>query len=235
MKLTANAIRSLTLPPGRSERIVFDDDVAGFGVRLRAGGSKRFIFQYEVGQKSRRVTLGAVSAIDIVKARETAKDLYARVRLGQDPQGEKIRSKAKAAETFGATVELYLADKRRQLRPKSYIGVEHSLNVHAKPLHYLQVDKIERRDVALLASTIAKNSGLAISDHVRSSISAMYSWAVDKGMAEDNPVLRMKPLSKHEGTPARLVQRRIACRLECAPQWPLRRHSQITHTHRLPC
>ena len=32
--------RALALPEGKSEQIVFDDDLAGFGMRLRAGGSR---------------------------------------------------------------------------------------------------------------------------------------------------------------------------------------------------
>jgi hypothetical protein len=35
MKLTATNIRTLTLPPGKSEVIIFDSEIAGFGLRIR--------------------------------------------------------------------------------------------------------------------------------------------------------------------------------------------------------
>jgi len=35
MKFTQKAVAALTLPEGKSEDIVFDEDVLGFGVRLR--------------------------------------------------------------------------------------------------------------------------------------------------------------------------------------------------------
>ena len=45
MKLTANTVRVAALPPGKSEAIYFDDDIPGFGLRLRAQGSRGFVFQ----------------------------------------------------------------------------------------------------------------------------------------------------------------------------------------------
>jgi len=102
LKLTTTSIRSLTLPAVQREKTFFDDDLPGFGVRLRAGGAARFIVQYKFGSQHRRLTLGAVSSFDLSKVRTTAKDLLAAVRLGRDPAGEKQEARAQAAETFGA-------------------------------------------------------------------------------------------------------------------------------------
>ena len=60
MKLTAGTIKSLSLPTGKSELIVFDDDVPGFGLRLREGGSRSFVFQYKLGPKHRRIESAAI-------------------------------------------------------------------------------------------------------------------------------------------------------------------------------
>jgi len=81
-------VRSAELPAGKSEAIFFDDDIPGFGLRLRAQGSRSFIFQYKLGTKGRRMALGAASALTITEARKTAGTLYARVRLGQDPAAD---------------------------------------------------------------------------------------------------------------------------------------------------
>jgi hypothetical protein len=58
MKLNKAMVARLTLPAGKSDLIVFDEDLAGFGLRLRAGGSAVWVAQYRVGAKQRRVTLG---------------------------------------------------------------------------------------------------------------------------------------------------------------------------------
>ncbi len=51
MKLTATTIRALTLPPGVREKTFFDDDLPGFGIRLRDTGSKIYVVQYKIGAR----------------------------------------------------------------------------------------------------------------------------------------------------------------------------------------
>ena len=48
-------VDSLTLPPGKQEAIFFDDEL-----RLQ-GDSRRFVVQYKIGAKHRRMTLGNVA------------------------------------------------------------------------------------------------------------------------------------------------------------------------------
>ena len=189
MKLTPKTCQAAALPAGKSEAIFFDDNVPGFGLRLRAGGGRSLIFQYKIGSKHRRMALGAVSAVDIAKARETAKDLHARVRLGQDPAGDKAEARAKAAETFEAAAALFLAWQRQELRPRSYADVERHLLKHAKPLHQLQLAKVDRRDIATLLAAISKNSGAVTANRVRTSLNTFFGWTIGEGMAENNPVI----------------------------------------------
>src|SRR5437868_4460952 len=104
MKLTAKGIRGVKLSSGKSDQLFWDDDIPGFGLRLRAGGSRNWIFQYALGAKQRRLSLGgatlesftAVKGSDgkIVKLgiREQAAQLHARVKLGQDPAGDKTEN-----------------------------------------------------------------------------------------------------------------------------------------------
>src|SRR5262249_9655609 len=97
MKLTSQVVDKLTLNPGQTDRIVFDDGVPGFGLRIRAvrkwnGGAisnqppgRTWVFQYRDAGKTRRVLIGEVSAIKVQRARELAGELHAKVALGQDP------------------------------------------------------------------------------------------------------------------------------------------------------
>ena len=41
MRLTKAIVERLTLPPGASDKIWFDDELPGFGLRLRQGGKAR--------------------------------------------------------------------------------------------------------------------------------------------------------------------------------------------------
>ena len=50
-KLTQKDVDGLVLPVGNSERFVSDTVVPGLGVRLRAGGSRTYVFQYKLGRQ----------------------------------------------------------------------------------------------------------------------------------------------------------------------------------------
>jgi Arm DNA-binding domain len=89
MKLTFDTIRAIAPVPPKTEIIVFDDDVPGFGVRARLTGSKAFIVQYSIGNKQRRMSLGKIEMLEIDTARQKAKEILAAVRMGQDPAGDK--------------------------------------------------------------------------------------------------------------------------------------------------
>jgi hypothetical protein len=79
MKLTRKTIAAFEVPVGKSEAIIFDEDLPGFGLRIRAGGKRTWIYQFKVGNQHRRMTLGSAAALSPQEARETAGKLHAQV------------------------------------------------------------------------------------------------------------------------------------------------------------
>jgi len=195
MKLTRAAVQTLSLPSGKSELLVFDDEIPGFGVRLRAGGSRNWIVQYKVGKKHRRLTFGSVAVLDAGKARERARDILAAVRIGRDPAGEKIETRARADETVGAIVERFLARQQTRLRPRSYVETARYLQTHWKPLSSLALAKVSRAVVANRLSAIAAESGPIAADRARAALSAFFAWTMREGLTEANPVIGTNKLS----------------------------------------
>ena len=98
MRLTDAAVTALTVPKDRSEIIAFDNSLPGFGVRVRRGGSRRFIFQYKLNGTNRRVTF---KEANVKRARAAAQILAAKVTLGSDPALEKEAAHDAAGDTFG--------------------------------------------------------------------------------------------------------------------------------------
>ena len=82
MKFTTRDVASLKLPDGKSDAIYWDDDIAGFGLRIRAGGSRVWIYRYRVGRRQRSLVLGSATAVPLALARKNAGELEAKVRLG---------------------------------------------------------------------------------------------------------------------------------------------------------
>ena len=91
MRLTKANVAKLSLPEGKSELLVFDDALAGFGIRLRYGGKRTWIAQYRIGSKQRRMSLGSIETLDAEEARRRAKSALSKVNLGTDPQIEKAQ------------------------------------------------------------------------------------------------------------------------------------------------
>src|SRR5215813_5920159 len=135
VKLNATNIRTLKLPPGVVDKVFFDEDLPGFGLRVRASGVHSWMVQYAIAGRTRRVVLGLASALDPGKARATAQALLAKVRLGGDPAAEKELAKARAGETFGTLLPQFLDRQRKRQKPRSFVETERHLTKHAKPLH----------------------------------------------------------------------------------------------------
>jgi integrase len=191
MKLNqaASQLPSTKLLKGKSEHIEWDDKIHGFGLRVREGGSRNWIFQYRQGGKQRRISFGSATTLTAQKAREQASKLHAQVKLGQDPAGQKVEARAKAAETFEQILRPYLAHKKKELKPRSYSESERHLLAHAKKLHGLQMANIDRRTIAARLAEIASDSGPVAANRVRASLSGFFSWAMREGLTESNPVI----------------------------------------------
>jgi integrase len=193
VKLTAKTIDTIVLPAGKAELVMFDEDIAGFFVRVRAGGSRTFGYQYKLGTKHRRMTLGSAVKEAFPEIRKRVMDLQAQVRLGQDPAATKETAKQQAAETFKAIADLYLAKQGKAARPKTRRESTRYLCKLAKPLHGRPVAAITRRDIAeLLAKAeagVTSGSGAVTANRLRSALSSLFAWAMREGLCEANPVI----------------------------------------------
>jgi integrase len=189
VKLTAKVIKTIKPDAGKSDQIIFDDDIPGLGIRIREGGSRNWVFQYSLGDKQRRMSLGKVIPETITEIREQAARHYAKVKLGQDPAGEKIEARVRAADTFETIAESFLRAKRSELRPRSYVQVEGHILKKAKPLHGLQVTAITRRDIATLLNALKESTGNVTANRTRASLSDFFGWSIREGITENNPVI----------------------------------------------
>ena len=187
MRLTATTIRTLTLPEGVPDKTFFDQDIPGFGLRLRATGGRTWLVQYAVHGRTRRISLGAPSTLDPGRAREIAKDMLAQVRLGRDPASEKQRERARAADTIGALVPRFIERQRARLKSRSLVETIRHLEKHAQPLHAVPIAKLDRRAIAIRLLELAEAHGASVANRMRTSLSAFCSWAAREGYIDTNP------------------------------------------------
>ncbi len=204
-KFTRATIARLACPPGRTEAFYWADEPHGFGLRCLASGARRYVVQYRTkAGAQRRLSLGDPDGVRLEAARAKARDLLAQVRLGGDPQGDQqaARKQAREAVRVGELVEGYLAAAEKRMRPRAFAETERHLRgtervKHAKPLHGHIAAEVDRREIARLLAGIAERSGGVTANRVRSSLSAMWTWAVMAGLQDANPVaLTAKPMAE---------------------------------------
>jgi integrase len=194
MNITETKLPGLKLKPGETDKIFFDDQVPGFGLRVREGGSRKFVLHYRIGGKQRRYTIGAPStALTLQVARQRASKALLDVADGKDPAAQKAEAKADAKQSFKTAIDDYLEVLQRrvgagELRPRSLVEIKRHLLTHFKPLHRLVLSSITRATIAARLREIAKKNGTGAADRTRSNVSTFFGWAIGEGLCEINPV-----------------------------------------------
>jgi integrase len=61
--------------------------------------------------------------------------------------------------------------------------------LHFKPLHRMQIDQMTRRDVAARLTKIATEVSPITAHRARAALNALFTWAMQEGLAETNPVV----------------------------------------------
>lgn len=206
-RLDDKAVRRLDAPAS-GNRITYDDEVKGFGLRMTAAGAKAFILNYRAAGRERRITIGSSPDWSVPAAREQAKILKRRVDQGQDPMGDRHEERtAPTIADLAARFEAEHLTRRRSTTAKDYSSI---LRGHILPalgktkvvdLRHADVEKLHRK----IAATAPYRANRAVSV-----LSKMFSLAVKWELREDNPVrgIERAPEEKRERflTPAEIAR-----------------------------
>jgi integrase len=184
-KRTVDALRAAA--DGR-ELVLWDCEVAGFGVRIQRGGTKTYILKYRAGTGRgaplRKLTIGKHgSPWTAEEARGEAKRLLGLVAYNKDPANAK--SEAKVAPTVAELAGRFLAEhaeaKRKESTAKEYRRLIERVILPA--LGGKRVADVTRQDVGKLhharrATPTEANRALAV-------LSTMFNVAERWGLRPD--------------------------------------------------
>ena len=207
MKLTKSAVERLPVPDKESS-LFWDDDLAGFGVRVWSSGKRSYIVQGRANGKSRRVVIGLhgsplspTETLTPDKARKLAMGLIANFSKDIDPVHEKQR-KQSLNVTLQDVCDVYLKERRTakggELTPRTKADITRHIRVSfadwaGKPITSITRDLCSARFSELSArGPTQANQAFRI-------LRALLNYAGEAYRAGDIPILPENPVAVISG------------------------------------
>jgi len=203
-KLTKRIIDALN--PTEKDRVVFDAELPGFGVKITPSGRKIFLVQYRYppgrAGRIRRYTIGAYGeSLTPDQARGIAVQVKGKLAHGIDPVTHREMLHAEAAQA--------VQDKNRKLGTSVAAIAAAFITRHAKPRlrswreydrmlqHYVlpewgsrPITEIQRSDVTALLDAIEEKRSAALADHVLAIIRKLFNWHAARDERFHSPLVR---------------------------------------------
>src|SRR5262249_7661338 len=145
-KLTDSIVKTLPSPE-IGNRITYDDDVKGFGVRVTKAGARAFILNYRTRSgRERRYTIGSYPDWKTPAARTEAAELKRRIDRGEDPMAEVEADRAaKTVDDMCARFEEEHLPKTRPSTAREYKSI---IDTFVRPvMKHLKVADVSYSDV----------------------------------------------------------------------------------------
>ena len=190
IKITKRAVDRLQ--GDGAEKFYWDDDLPGFGVRIRSSGRKYYVVQFRADGRLRRITLGRHGAVPTETARRRAMAAISEAKGGGDPAvARDARRKAPTMKQLGKRfLEDYVPD---HCKPSTAYEYGRSVKFFIEPrIGSRKVRDIKRSDIAELHHALREtpyqaNRTLGVLSKMFT-LSEMWGWRPDGS----NPCLHVK-------------------------------------------
>jgi integrase len=144
--------------------------------------------KYRVGDKQRKLTLGATNKVTLDTAKINARAIFGKVAMKIDPANELAQAAVDASNTFDTIIDSYLETVKEERSKSHYEATKRALQVRFKNLHGLALASINRSTVASELQAIKKDQGPIAMNRARTYLSGFFNWAIGEGLCESNPV-----------------------------------------------
>ncbi len=188
------------LKPGERNKLLWDSDLPGFGLKVTPAGGRTYLVQFRLGGRkgrTRRVTIGKHGPLTPEQARQEAKRILGEVAAGQDPAED--RTRARQAITVAELCDLYLLEGVA-IKKASTVAMDRTrIELHVKPL----LDKRRARDIAQddvqrFMTSVAKRSGKGAASRTVGMLGGIFSFALRKRLCSKNPVRGVERFPDHK-------------------------------------
>ena len=201
------------------DRIVFDDELKGWGLRIsngKKGTTYTWIVQARLSGRPhcrpKRKKLGDWSHLKPALARELAEVALASLHIAEfKGTGDPFARNASAPVMFKKAVERYLEVAKALLRPNTFYDTKRYLEgSYFRPFATMALSEITPRDVVERIDAIAADNTPKAANAALKKLSAFFSHAQAKTWITVNPVAGIKPLPVKERAPRPLTPGELA-------------------------
>jgi integrase len=182
--------------PGGAEVMLWDDKIAGFGLKVTPAGAKTYLFQYRLGGRAgrtRRFTIGRHGSLTPDRARREAERLAIIVAQGTDPQQEKQDKGRRAIDlAFKGYAQRFVEDCLKIRWKASHKDGEALLRLYAIPvLGNKSLPDIDRADIRAVLQPVRRK--VATCRNLFAVLRRLFRWAVSEGDLKVSPLVGMEP------------------------------------------
>jgi integrase len=184
-KLNDTIIKSLPTP-AKGNRITYDEQIKGFGVRVTAAGNRAFILNYRTRSgRERRYTIGSFPDWKTTVARDEAAELKRRIDVGEDPLANVEADRQ--AKTVADLCQRFQDEHLAKRRPSTQRDYKALIDREILPaLKHKKVAEVQFADIDDLHRKVSKRAPY-LANRLVSVLSKMFGLAVRWQWRTDNP------------------------------------------------
>jgi integrase len=195
-KLTDRVVKNLPAPE-RGNKVYYDSETKGFGLRVTAAGARSFVLNYrrKADGLERRYTIGSHPAWSVQGAREKAAELRRHVDGGGDPVGEHAADRA--APTVADLAARFVEEHVVKLAPHTQRDYRTILADDIVPaLGRLKVASVEFEHIERLHAKVGTRAKVR-ANRMLAVASTMFARAVQWKLRPTNPCKGVKRNKEH--------------------------------------
>lgn len=228
-RLTKRVVEAVE--PTAKPAFLWDDQLAGFGVKVLPNGQRRYLVKYRAGGGGRAApqrwyTLGTHGAITTEQAREVAQQVLAAVARGEDPQGDKFAFRE--APVMGELWDRYVTDHLPMKKRTSQLDDRQKWRDYIEPkIGRRKVNQVRREEIDSIHKSLADRPYVA--NRVLALLSKLFNLAEKWEMRSDgsNPCRHVTKFKEHARD--RYLTGEELARLGAALREGLDTHSETPH------